>query len=146
MQCFYFLLFISILLFLTKQITFMRSCGLMDKASDFGSEDCMFESCHDRGNFFFPLDPVKNIDTIIWMEFMIPSKMNARNVRILRSLLLQKISAERFILYPIVYYLLSESLGHWPVFACICPYLPVVAWICLYLPVLACSSSQSPLI
>ena len=25
-----------------------RSCGLMDKASDFGSEDCRFESCHDR--------------------------------------------------------------------------------------------------
>ena len=23
-----------------------RSCGLMDKASDFGSEDCRFESCH----------------------------------------------------------------------------------------------------
>ena len=25
-----------------------RSCGLMDKASDFGSGDCRFESCHDR--------------------------------------------------------------------------------------------------
>ena len=23
-------------------------CGLMDKASDFGSEDCRFESCHGR--------------------------------------------------------------------------------------------------
>ena len=23
-------------------------CGLMDKASDFGSEDCRFESCHSR--------------------------------------------------------------------------------------------------
>ena len=28
------------------------SCGLMDKAPDFGSGDCRFESCHDR--FFFP--------------------------------------------------------------------------------------------
>ena len=26
-------------------------CGLMDKASDFGSEDCRFESCH--GRYFF---------------------------------------------------------------------------------------------
>ena len=26
----------------------MRACGLMDKASDFGSEDCRFESCHTR--------------------------------------------------------------------------------------------------
>ena len=25
-----------------------RACGLMDKASDFGSEDCRFESCHGR--------------------------------------------------------------------------------------------------
>ena len=29
-----------------------RSCGLMDKASDFGSEDCRFESCHDRYFYF----------------------------------------------------------------------------------------------
>ena len=29
-----------------------RSCGLMDKAPDFGSGDCRFESCHDR--FFSP--------------------------------------------------------------------------------------------
>ena len=28
-----------------------RPCGLMDKASDFGSEDCRFESCQGR-NFF----------------------------------------------------------------------------------------------
>lgn len=25
-----------------------RACGLMDKVSDFGSEDCRFESCHAR--------------------------------------------------------------------------------------------------
>lgn len=29
-------------------------CGLTDKASDFGSEDCRFESCHGRELFFFP--------------------------------------------------------------------------------------------
>ena len=32
------------------------SCGLMDKASDFGSEDCRFESCHDRFLLFFHFD------------------------------------------------------------------------------------------
>ena len=35
------------------QVFTIRSCGLMDKASDFESEDCRFESCHDR--YFFPL-------------------------------------------------------------------------------------------
>ena len=28
-------------------------CGLTDKASDFGSEDCRFESCHGQLAFFF---------------------------------------------------------------------------------------------
>ena len=28
--------------------TQLRPCGLMDKASDFGSEDCRFESCQGR--------------------------------------------------------------------------------------------------
>ena len=28
-----------------------RACGLMDKAPDFGSGDCRFESCHARANF-----------------------------------------------------------------------------------------------
>ena len=45
------------------------SCGLMDKASDFGSEDCRFESCHDRNYFYWiylqPLDyiffPLKSL-------------------------------------------------------------------------------------
>ena len=27
------------------------SCGQMDKASDFESEDCRFESCHDQNLF-----------------------------------------------------------------------------------------------
>ena len=31
----------------------MRPCGLMDKASDFGSEDCRFESCQGRVNPLF---------------------------------------------------------------------------------------------
>ena len=29
------------------------SCGLMDKAPDFGSGDCRFESCHDRKYSFY---------------------------------------------------------------------------------------------
>ena len=33
----------------------VRPCGLMDKAPDFGSGDCRFESCHGRSVFFFPL-------------------------------------------------------------------------------------------
>ena len=32
----------------------LRLCGLMDKAPDFGSGDCRFESCHDR--YFLALD------------------------------------------------------------------------------------------
>ena len=38
---------------LKTQVTYShhpRSCGLMDKAPDFGSGDCRFESCH--GRFF----------------------------------------------------------------------------------------------
>ena len=31
-----------------EQFTSMRPCGLMDKAPDFGSGDCRFESCHGR--------------------------------------------------------------------------------------------------
>ena len=42
---------------------------------------------------------------------MIPFKMHKNNLIILISLVLQKIRIERFVLYPIVYYLLSESLG-----------------------------------
>ena len=33
-----------------------RPCGLMDKAPDFGSGDCRFESCH--GRFLFMLQNV----------------------------------------------------------------------------------------
>ena len=34
-----------------------RECGLMDKAPDFGSGDCRFESCHSRNydHLFFYL-------------------------------------------------------------------------------------------
>ena len=31
----------------------MRPCGLMDKAPDFGSGDCRFESCHGRKYILF---------------------------------------------------------------------------------------------
>ena len=38
--------------------------GLMDKASDFGSEDCEFESRRGRKYHFFPMDQsVKNPST-----------------------------------------------------------------------------------
>ena len=37
------------------QVFTIRSCGLMDKASDFESEDCRFESCHDRYTIFYPV-------------------------------------------------------------------------------------------
>ena len=33
-----------------KQVYAIRVCGLMDKAPDFGSGDCRFESCHTRAN------------------------------------------------------------------------------------------------
>ena len=33
----------------------LRPCGLMDKAPDFGSGDCMFESCHGRFQTFWAL-------------------------------------------------------------------------------------------
>ena len=50
--------------FMERDITvdFKWPCGLMDKASDFGSEDCRFESCHGRNTceifaFLFGKDP-----------------------------------------------------------------------------------------
>ena len=33
---------------MTRAVAPRGPCGLMDKASDFGSEDCRFESCHGR--------------------------------------------------------------------------------------------------
>ena len=39
------------------------SCGLMDKAPDFGSGDCRFESCQGR---YIPFDlPVSNISIVL---------------------------------------------------------------------------------
>ena len=35
-------------------IQHLRPCGLMDKAPDFGSGDCRFESCH--GRYFLPFE------------------------------------------------------------------------------------------
>jgi hypothetical protein len=38
----------------------------MDKASDFGSEDCRFESCHGRQQLFFsPIYFHKNVNQVI---------------------------------------------------------------------------------
>ena len=40
-------------------------CGLMDKASDFGSEDCRFESCRGRkGESCFLVYPFLGIQVI----------------------------------------------------------------------------------
>ena len=47
----------------------LGSCGLMDKASDFGSEDCRFESCHDRKSFFLSFKA-------IWKEAYLSEKWN----------------------------------------------------------------------
>ena len=38
-----------------KKPSHLGLCGLMDMASDFGSEDCRFESCHNRKNYFSSL-------------------------------------------------------------------------------------------
>ena len=40
-----------------------RPCGLMDKAPDFGSGDCRFESCHGRVTTF-------------WTQFCLDEKMS----------------------------------------------------------------------
>ena len=42
---------------LRKYFLLGRPCGLMDKAPDFGSGDCRFESCHGRLIHFFEKDP-----------------------------------------------------------------------------------------
>ena len=36
----------------------VRLCGLMDKAPDFGSGDCRFESCHGRYIMFYLLPSI----------------------------------------------------------------------------------------
>ena len=48
---------------------YVRPRGLMDKASDFGSEDCRFESCRGR-NFFNVLTTCnfsRNLNKIIFL-------------------------------------------------------------------------------
>ena len=53
------LLFLSIKMFTIDSFVYSylyvlhRPCGLMAKASDFGSEDCRFKSCQGRVSFFF---------------------------------------------------------------------------------------------
>ena len=45
-----------------------RPCGLMDKAPDFGSGDCRFESCQGRPTFFLPLKQLQvyKCQTMFW--------------------------------------------------------------------------------
>ncbi len=38
-----------------------RSCGAMDNASDYESEDCRFESCQDRYSFLSSLEGDRNV-------------------------------------------------------------------------------------
>ena len=47
----------------------VRPCGLMDKASDFGSGDCRFESCHGRINKF---------SSVIRSKYLAPDEVDAR--------------------------------------------------------------------
>ena len=47
----------------------VRPCGLMDKAPDFGSGDCRFESCHGRINKF---------SSVIRSKYLAPDEVDAR--------------------------------------------------------------------
>ena len=40
----------------------LRPCGLMDKAPDFGSGDCRFESCH--GRYFLPFESFQSANAM----------------------------------------------------------------------------------
>ncbi|KAJ0182133.1 hypothetical protein K1T71_002855 [Dendrolimus kikuchii] len=42
-----------IIIYINNLESYIGPCGLMDKASDFGSEDCRFESCHGRVPKYF---------------------------------------------------------------------------------------------
>ena len=44
----------------------VRPCGLMDKASDFGSEDCRFESCHGRLTFVHHIVSIESLLVNFW--------------------------------------------------------------------------------
>ena len=48
----------------------VRPCGLMDKAPDFGSGDCRFESCHGRINKFL---------TVIRSKYLAPGEARTHN-------------------------------------------------------------------
>lgn len=47
-----------------------RACGLMDKVSDFGSEDCRFESCHARWIYFFVPKVVITAKSVLWNSLL----------------------------------------------------------------------------
>ena len=65
MTDFFVLAFFKKFSFINLEITHpykIGSCGLMEKASGFESEDCRFESCHDRYFFQnFSADLIKNV-------------------------------------------------------------------------------------
>ena len=48
----------------------VRPCGLMDKAPDFGSGDCRFESCHGRINKFL---------NVIQSKYLAPGEARTHN-------------------------------------------------------------------
>ena len=48
-----------------------RPCGLMDKASDFGSEDCRFESCHGRDFFGKNTSKIQTHFRVCWVSEVI---------------------------------------------------------------------------
>ena len=47
-----------------------RVCGLMDKAPDFGSGDCRFESCHARLSFTSFRVAISNADNIFLPRYV----------------------------------------------------------------------------
>ena len=58
-----------------------RPRGLMDKASDFGSEDCRFESCRGRfvPFFFFSVPKLTEIKKKSFIQFLYNFKNNFIN-------------------------------------------------------------------
>ena len=69
---------------------YRRPCGLMDKAPDFGSGDCRFESCHGRnifkfskkGNVKFSISPIM---TLLFFIVFINILKHYRNFWLLRQ-------------------------------------------------------------
>ena len=49
----------------------IRPCGLMDKAPDFGSGDCRFESCHGRSFLFLTHNREELLSEYHWMGLLL---------------------------------------------------------------------------